>query len=273
MFLIDEKSHPSTKSGLDLFTVPPTQVVVKRGFWEEIQPVNSVTDDGPYEFRIPPDPNFIQLNKNYIYLQLRIKQPILTAGTSVPDYAAINLIGKTFFNQVKFFLGNKLVYDSSNKYAYIAFLETELNYGYDAKTSHLQAALYTKEHGSKIDTKDDESFKSPASYFKDDAIVEVKAPLDIDLFLQDRHLLNFIDFKLELHRNSNPFLLQFFDALNLSLQVLKIKFFVRKAEIVDSVSLALESVLKTTPVKYPIRRVQITNLHVSNPARETYLDT
>lgn len=269
MALINDKSTPSTKSELDVFTVPPTQVVVKRGFWEEIQPLNSITNDGPYEFRIPPDPNYIQLNKNFLYIQFRIKTPAVAPNAAVPDYAAINLIGKTFLKQVKCFIANKLVYDSSDKYAYRAFLETELNYGHDAKDSHLQSAFYFKENGSKIDTKDNESFKQRAAFFKDEAIVEVTAPLHIDLFLQDRYLINFIDLKLELYKNSDTFLLQCFEDVNLKLEIIKMKWFVRKVEILDSVGLAIESVLKSTPVKYPIRRVQMTNLHVSNPSRET----
>jgi len=112
MALINDKSTPSTKSELDVFTVPPTQVVVKRGFWEEIQPMNSISNDGPFEFRIPPDPNYIQLNKNFLYIQFRIKTPTVAPNTPVPDYAAINLIGKTFFKQVKCFIANKLIYDS-----------------------------------------------------------------------------------------------------------------------------------------------------------------
>jgi hypothetical protein len=269
MSLINDQSYPSTKSELDIFTVPPTQVVVKRGFWDEIQPINAVTCDGPYEFRIPPDPNFIQLNKNFLYIQFKIKKPAVAAGSTVPDYAAINAIGKTFFKQVKCFLGNKLIYDSSDKYAYRAFLETELNYGSDAKTSHLQSALYFKESGSKVDTKESGSFKTRAEYFKDDAIVETVAPLHIDLFLQDRYLINFIDLKLELHRNSDSFVLQCFEDVSLHLEVLKMKLFMRKVEILDSVNLALQSVLRTSTIKYPIRRVQITNLHIANPARET----
>ena len=96
MALVDIKSIPSTKTELDFFAVPPTQVVIKRGFWDEIQPMNPITNEGPYEFRIPSDPNYIQLNKNYIYMQLRIKKTILGAGVAIPDYAPINMIGKTF---------------------------------------------------------------------------------------------------------------------------------------------------------------------------------
>ena len=269
MALINDQSTPSTKSELDVFTVPPTQVVVKRGFWEEIQPINSISNDGPFKFRIPPDPNYIQLNKNFLYIQFRIKTPTVAPNTPVPDYAAINLIGKTFFKQVKCFIANKLIYDSSDKYAYRAFLETELNYGIDSKDSHVQSAFYYKENGMKIDTKDNESFKQRSVFFKDDAIVEVMAPLHIDLFLQDRYLINYIDLRIELHKNSDNFVLQCCEDATLQLEILKMKWYVRKVEILDSVNLALESVMKTSTIKYPIRRVQMTNLHVANPARET----
>lgn len=269
MALVDIKSIPSTKSELDLFTVPPTQVVIKRGFWDEVQPMHPITNDGPYEFRIPPDPHYIQMNKNYIYMQLRIKKPAVAAGAAIPAYGPINLIGKTFFKQVKCFLGGRLVFDSSDKYAYRSYFETELNFGYDAKTSHLQSALYFHESGSKVDTKDSEGFKARAALFKDDAIIEVSAPLHIDMFLQDRYLLNFTDFRLELHRNSNAFVLQCFEDHALQLEVLKMNLFIRKVEILDSVNMALEQTMTVYTAKYPIRRVMMTNLHVSNPSRET----
>ena len=268
MSLVDETSNPSTKSELDLFAVPPTQVAIKRGFWEEIQPSNPVTSDGPYEFRIPPDPNYIQLNKNYVYVQMVIKQPAVTAGTPIPAYAAINLIGKTLFSQVKCCLNNKLVFDSSDKYAYKAFFETELNYGTDAKSSHLQSSLYFKENGTDVNTKDNDSFKSRAEFFKNDSIVEVTAPLHIDIFCQNKYLLNYTDMRIELHRNSNPFVLQCFENADLKLEILKMKLYVRKVEVLDSVNMAIESVLKTSTVKYPIRRVVMTNVHVANPATE-----
>jgi hypothetical protein len=269
MAFVDEKSFPSTKTELDLFTVPPTQVAVKKGHWEEIQPMNPITNDGPYEFRVPADSNYIQLNKNYIYTQLKIKSPTIPTGTAVPDYAAINLIGKTLFKQIKCFLGGHLVYDSSDKYAYRAFLESELNYGQDAKNTHLQASLYYKENGTNVDTVDNESFKFRCRFFKNDAIVEVTAPLHIDLFLQDRFLINYIDMRLELHRNPNKFVLQCFDNVDLSLEILNMKLFLRKVEILDSVNMAIESVMKSSALKYPIRRVQMLNLQVANPSRQT----
>lgn len=279
MSLIDNKSVPSTKTELDLFTVPPTQVVVKRGFWDEIQPMNPITDEGPYKFRIPPDPHYMQLNKNYIYLQLKLKKPPAIASTTggaatIPTVAPINLLGKTFFKQILFFINGQQVSDSSDKYAYRAFFETELNFGYDAKHSHLQSAFYYRESGANVDTENNESFTKRAGIFKDEQIIELIAPLHIDMFLQDRFLLNYTDIRLELYRNSNEFLLQCFnDVSNLELNVLQVKLFLRKVEVLDSVNLALETTLTSYPAKYPVRRILMTNLHVSNPARSTPMHT
>lgn len=279
MSLIDNQSIPSTKSELDLFTVPPTQVVVKRGFWDEIQTMNPVTDEGPYKFRIPPDPHYTQLNKNYVYLQLKLKKPpaIVDAtggAATIPSVAPINLLGKTFFKQILLFMNGQQVSDSTDKYAYRSFFETELNHGYDAKHSHLQSAFYYHESGPNIDTSNNESFKQRADIFKDERIVELIAPLHIDLFLQDRFLLNYTDIRLELYRNSNEFLLQCFqDVTSLELHVLQVKLYLRKVEVLDSVNLALETTLANYAAKYPIRRVSMTNLHVSNPARSTPLHT
>ena len=119
--LIDSNSIPSSKTEIDYFSVPATQVAVEQSTWTVINPVNTVTDAGPYEFHIPPEPQYLDLNKNYVHMKLKI---IKNDGTNIADTdkaAPINLLGKTFFKQVKLFLGSKLVYDSFDNYAYRAY--------------------------------------------------------------------------------------------------------------------------------------------------------
>uniref|UniRef100_A0A915JSZ9 Galectin n=1 Tax=Romanomermis culicivorax TaxID=13658 RepID=A0A915JSZ9_ROMCU len=50
--------------------------------------------------------------------------------------APINLISKTFFEQIKIYLNGKLISESSDRYTYRAYLEMELNYGGNAKSTH-----------------------------------------------------------------------------------------------------------------------------------------
>src|SRR5581483_2223291 len=105
---IDSNSAASTKSELDLFSISATQVAVKRTFTDVIHTANPVTNEGPYEFRIPADPNFVHLSKQYVYFQLRIVrangQNLVGQGNDAdPAVAPINAIGKTFFKQVKMY--------------------------------------------------------------------------------------------------------------------------------------------------------------------------
>jgi len=248
--------------------------VIKRGEWAEINPINPVTNEGPYEFRIPPDPHMLQMGKNYIYMQLQITYPAPAPNAPAPVIAPINLIGKTFFRQVKLYLNGRLVSDSGDKYAYRSFLETELNFGYEAKNSHLKNALYTKEAGGKLDTVDNEGFKERVKFFTDGKVVEVLAPVHIDLFMQDKFLLKFVELKLELWRNSNDFVLQCpAGIVGAKLEVKQIKFYIRKVEVLESVSLALEQTMNSYNAKYPIRRVLMMNMHIPSTSQSTPLNT
>ncbi len=46
MNFIHSKTQECTKSELDLFSVPPTQVSLEKGHWIDHQPVSSVADGG-----------------------------------------------------------------------------------------------------------------------------------------------------------------------------------------------------------------------------------
>lgn len=275
MSLVDHNSLASSKSELSLFTVPPTQVAVDRGFWEEIQLTNSVTNEGPYEFRLPPDPNMIHISKNYLYVVLRI---LKTDGTNIDPLAAagkptvgpINLLGKTFFNNIRVFIGGKLIYDSNNLYPYRAFLETELNFGTDARQSHLQAAMFFKDTEGHMEDNNNLGFLNRAGFFTNSSEVEMMAPIHCDLFMQEKYLLNNIDMRVELTRCKDSFALMSTDNNKAyKIDVRAIKWYVRKIDISKSIALGIESLLLKQPARYPIRRVHMTTIHVDAGRRST----
>ena len=70
--IIDSLSMPGTKSELNLFDIPPTQVVVENSRWKEINLRNACTNEGPFEFHIGPDPQFLHMSKNYLFIQFKI---------------------------------------------------------------------------------------------------------------------------------------------------------------------------------------------------------
>lgn len=277
MAFVDNLSQQSTQRKLDIFSVPPTQVAIKKGMYEEVCPLNQITNDGPYEFRLPTGPYWLDLKRNFINIQFKItkkngknleaakpadEKPAQSAGVIAP----INLIGKTFFKQVKFFLNGKLVYDSGDKYAYKSYFESELFYSPEAKFTHLASAGYDDEGGY-----GDGGYQLRVDEYGESQIVETLAPLHIDLFLQDRYLVNRAEIKLELHRNSDAFCLLGTNE-DCTLAVQSIKFYVRKVELLDTVCNAIEKNMEHQTAKYPIRRVLMNNLHIPKGATSSPLN-
>jgi hypothetical protein len=285
--LIDQNSMPSSKAELDVFSVPSTQVAVKSGFWHEVPPQNTLTDAGPYTFHIPSDPHFLDLSKNYILLQLEItkgaaRTPLAWDGVQVAladKVGPIQMIGKTFFKQVKLYLGSKLAYDSGDTYAYRAFLETELNYNEGYKNCFLSSAGYKSDAPHEhVDDDQNTGWAARCEWFRTEdlvnpasRVVEFMAPLHADLFHQEKYLINRVDVRLELYRNSDAFCLMNFGVQpnRLNIRVVDMKWIIRKVDPVESVSLALESALLRTTVKYPIRRVLIKTLQLEQGRRDT----
>ena len=147
VYKISDKSATSLKSELELFEVPPTQTSVVETIPVELLPLSVLTDTGPYDFRVPSDNLMLDVYHNELYIRLKIVDNteanlVADANGNHPAVGPINLLAKTFFNHVKLFINGKLIEDSSDKYSYRAFLETELNFGYDAKDSHLKASGY-----------------------------------------------------------------------------------------------------------------------------------
>ena len=281
--MIDSTSDIAIQSELDLFSVPPTTVGVEKSFWEEVRPVNAVTDHGPYEFFIVGTDHFIDMSSNYMYLKFKI---VNTDGTAVKHTGAaeaadgepptnwvapINLIGSTFFKQVKMIVNGKLTYDSGPDYAHLAYMLTDLNYDTNAKTSHLQiagmhidCAMDFKGNAQLLDT-----YKNPGAdirkhIHRDSRSVEYMATLHIPFAHQERYLLNHLDIRLELHRSTDAFALHTTPAGDKKYKIIveDMKFYVRKVELTRELTLAIETQLQRMPAKYPVRRIEMKTLHI-----------
>lgn len=280
--LIDKVSVPSTKTELDLFQVPPTQVAVQQSRWKEVHLQNPCTNEGPYTFHISPDPQMMHLAKNYLFMQFRIRRGDNTAlvapgvegvvPANIDSVGPINLLGKTFFRQIKLFLNGTEVFDSGTNYAYRSFLETELNYGTDAKASQLKAALYDKDKPyDHLDDANNTGWQNRRNVFRNGGWVQLMAPIHCDLFMQDRYLVNNVDVRLVLYRNTDPFCLMTFANAdrNYKIEVNAMRWYVKGVDVIKSVGLSLEKTMRQYTAKYPVRRVEIKNVHASAGRRET----
>ena len=72
MNFVHSKSQECTKSELDLFSVPPTQVSLEEGHWIDHQPVSSLSDSGLITFLSPGTEDYVDLSKTILVVRAKV---------------------------------------------------------------------------------------------------------------------------------------------------------------------------------------------------------
>ena len=150
MASLHEHSCECTKSELDLFTVPPTQTSVETGHWEEVHPLTHIVESGPIEFVISgTGDEYIDLSSTLLLVRAKITTSTGNNIVLAAEVGPTNLWLHSLFSQVDVHLNGKMVSSPSPTYPYRAMMETLLNYGEDAKSTHIAAALFAKDDALK----------------------------------------------------------------------------------------------------------------------------
>lgn len=249
---------------VDLFSIPETQISTESSEYTPFLLSSTITNNGPYQFSIPPDPAYISLTDNYLYLKVKLTKadgsPI--NGEQI-EASVINLFGKGFIKQVKVFINGKLASDSGPLYAYRAFLESELNYSGEAKKDLLACALYQKDGTSQINTVLDPGWLARGAHFVGSNTVETIGRVHSDIFQGDRLMLNNTKIDLQIFRNSDEFLIHSFTQEAYKIEVVDMIFYVKKVHLTPSLDLAIQNTLLKNPAKYPIKRIEVSKLSVT----------
>ena len=73
MALVHDHSMPCSKSEMELFSVPPTQMVIDDSEYVEYRPFGGLNALGPIEFVIPgTGSKYIDINNTQLYLKVKI---------------------------------------------------------------------------------------------------------------------------------------------------------------------------------------------------------
>ena len=270
--LVHENSMIAAKSELDFFSVPPTQVSVKDGFWSIHYLDKAASNVGPYKFELPKDDYYYDFSKNYIQLKMKI---VNSDGSSIDDtnnVGPINLVGKTFFQRVILKIEGKEVFNSGSLYAYQAYLESLLNYGWEAKNGQLQLGLFYKDSDFQ-NLANNKGHAKRKARFAESAIVELFAPVHCHLFNTGRYMIRNCKVELELHRNPDKFLLMSSDAAaEYKIIVEDVAWHVWKVELQESANLAIDEAMAKNTVKYPVRRVNLINNEITARGQTVFIN-
>ena len=163
----------------------------------------------------------------------------------------------SLFSQVDVYLNDTLLTPSSNTYPFRSYVETLLSYGTEAKKTQLTSQLWYKDTAGHMESTTANGgnlgLVQRGRYLAESRVVDMMGRLHVDLFLQDKFLLNGVDVKIRLVRSKDAFSLMA-DGQN-KVRIMEAILFARKAVLILTVQMAHIKALAKGTAKYPLRPV------------------
>ena len=186
----------------------------------------------------------MDLANTYLFVRAKVTKPDDLDLDTDNAVGPVNNWLHSLFSQVDVYLNDTLVTPSTNTYPYRAYIETALSYGADAKETQLTSQLWYKDTAGRMNSvalADDDTanvgFKNRRNYMTRIRVFEMMGRLHLDMFLQDRFLLNGVDVKIRLVRSKDAFALMAGGANHdYKVNILDASVFARKATLSTAVT-------------------------------------
>lgn len=273
MSLLHKKSAECTLAELDLFSAPMTQLSIEDKKYQECQPLSALNDNSPIEFFIPGDgEKYLDLNDTMLHLRVKITE---RDGSNIPPDAGVALINyplNTIFSQCDVILGDRLISQSSATHPYRAMIETLLNFSEDTLKSQFSAGLFYKDTAGDMDSivisnGPNKGIKQRAVFTAESREVDLLGPLHADIFFCERLLLNSVDLRIKLIRNSDAFSLMGTRDSQFALKITSASLFVKKVTVSPAVRLGHAAALMKGNALYPLSRVSVKTYSIPENSR------
>jgi hypothetical protein len=196
------------------------------------------------------------LANTYLFVEAQIVDDDDTALDGGDDVGPVNLWMHSLFSDVSVSLNGKLISPPTSLYPYRAYIETLHSYGPAAKESPLTGVMWYKDtqgHQDKA-TADNKGFTSRKALTAQSKSVQMMGKLHLDLFCQEKYLLNHVNLKIKLRRDVLALMI---DADNYKIKIKDLALFVRNVQLRPAVRMGHVKALEMTSCKYPIRRIEV----------------
>lgn len=261
MSLIHEDSGETVDSGLDVFSIPPTQTSIETGGYTEYFPVAVLNQSSNIEFNILNKNGLEYLDLSNTHLSVRAKivkadgDPMLPTAACAP----VNNWFHSLFSQVDVHMNGTLVTPSENTYPYKAFIQTLLTYNGEAKRSQLSASMFHKDTAHKMDAITGNSgMLTRLNRASSSQEVDMFGRLHCDILNTNRYIINGVDVKLRLVKSKDSFNLFTEDEETYKVVLTHVSLFVRKCTLNPSVMLSHGRILnRGETAKYPLKNVSV----------------
>ena len=198
-----------------------------------------------------------------LYVQVKVTQANGDDLDLADPVGPVNNWLHSLFSQVDVYLNGTLVTPSTNTYAYRAYRETLLSYGTDAKVTQLTSQLWHKDTATHMDAVEiidgpaaNERFVARRANIVRSRGVDMMGRLHVNLFLQDKFLINGVDVKIRLVRSKSAFaLMAGGNNPDYRINIVNATLFAKKTTLNPTVQMAHIKALEKSTVKYPMRSV------------------
>jgi len=260
-----------TTGNCDFFTPIVPENVLRNGVTIELNPVNAISNSGPFEFNISRDPDhYIYLPMTRLFGQVRVVKHDGGALTDAEHTSICNLFPHSLFKQMEVEVeGTQLNDISSSTYAIKAYLETILTYGTEAKSTHLQMAGWSSDTIGKENDITAESWKKRKSLITDKDYF-FSMILHCDFFQMERFLLPNTQVTIKMIRNADSYS---FIAHELKAKIIikNLRLSIHKIKIAPDFDKAIESNLAKEPAIYPLTQSKIKSFLLQSGTSTTFV--
>ena len=202
---------------------------------------------------------YLDLANTYLLIRAKVVRGVGTDLAADTPVAPVNNWLHSLFSHVDVYLNDTLVTPSSNTYPFRAYVDSVLSYGDEANNTQLTSQLWYKDTAGHMDATNvyggSTGLVERRRYIAESRIVEIMGRLHVDLFLQDRFLLNGVSVKIR-HRSNDAFSpMAGGQNPDYKLQIVDVVLFARNAVLSPTVQMAHIKALEKGTAKYPIRPV------------------
>lgn len=258
MSFLHNQSPECISSALQLWGVTPTDEACREGNYIEFSTRASTEDATVFDYDIPANSDdYYDLPRTLHYVKLKIVAENGADTAEGDDVAPINNLGHSLWSQLDITANNKLITQSSQTYAYRAYLQNLLSYDRGAKTTHLTAGLYYQDTAGQFNTLGaaNEGYVNRKRLTAKSKVIELLNPIHADLFSQDRYLLSGVPLHLRFTRNKDSFVLM--SSKKERIKILDSRLIMRKVKLSPDLLVAHAKALAVAPAKYPVTRVDM----------------
>lgn len=253
MALIHKNSCPCVGSQLDLFSVPGTQTSQEKNTYVPHYPITNI-GDGPIEFEVKASSMYTDLSDTRLFLRCKVVKADNTALADTDNVTVANMLFHAMMQRIDVYVGNTLITQSGAFYAWKSGIETLLNFGSDAKGSHLANIMYYKDTGGNV---------NPGGEMRKELVqgsktFEMYGPLHVDFFFQPKYLVSNVPMRIKITRNNPDFYMVNGTGIPCKLKIMECVLYIRRVQVAPSIELAhAKSMMSGKNAIYPIQRADI----------------